>query len=937
MSASMDNTNHDKPVESPVIGKDKKESNAREDTHEDAHKHAVIGAGADSRTRKQEAHTRGGFLGSTASSSFRRRAALDRIKVFSKTKTQAEEDRTSCYVLVGGGIRQISPHSKAALQQKQHDNHQESLKEERRVLFANDDNNPSQKVEKKQIHSPNRLRTSAVSSSSGTTTPVRKTTTSAIPSVTVATTVASVSKQRTKEQPSPCTPRTASRQQGNSKIGTNITFHSPNTPKSGTTTRSKIISPSSSSPIASTQKQKRVNSRHHSSLVTPSPVTKKEATSAASTRLHDLSIPVLTATTGETLVGREVQVTRKPMHEVLDDATANRSSVQSPRRPSSLLSSQSTSSFRSPRQKERSKSPATRQPTMPTRTNHAATIVSPKTPVLAANKMLTVKKAAKSSPKGNNWAGVYSYFSVQDDLSEASSLKSKPGSSSSDEEPTPAAIVTPMGSSQEFLVLPMVGEKNDPEAVYGTMASFEKGDGSPPKYKSPGTPSSLDYSSGDESSESSPGPYKMFAAEAQPDDEFWSRASIRAAGPKNDHMATMELIHHARNLIRVYYATLTLQRWRHDVWDSREQSGPSPLLLGVVHEADEAIRHEAALLLQQWWLQYGTQDGQEKFTSREDDQWKDLNLIGAALVLQTWWTRVSQLKQQYPHEDEKQEKPSDTTVGLSEEHRETSKTTNVVRCVSPEAHPARPVVPAKSIDISPVTAAPVLQPMDNTAATITPPLVSARPPTALLTGTPPASHPPLQESAPRTRPPLSSNQGDDSLATRAALAQDALEVRMEEMLTKVKLSWEQLNSHRGRDLRDQKLAFLSAVDDLSHLQKQSISLWKARCSQREKVWAAQVLQGWMRKLRTTRLHDRPLPGGLGADRHGHSLPIPSSSAITIQTWWRMLVAKRNYDHFSCVANLLPRRTRDIMRSKIQGPNLWGSLTRSRLKNQRRLL
>jgi len=151
--------------------------------------------------------------------------------------------------------------------------------------------------------------------------------------------------------------------------------------------------------------------------------------------------------------------------------------------------------------------------------------------------------------------------------------------------------------------------------------------------------------------------------------------------------------------------------------------------------------------------------------------------------------------------------------------------------------------------------------------------------------------------SPDSEPPASKKKSRDSwqieaddLERRAAFAQQKLEKRIQETLRSLKDSWAQ------RDRKNQRAAFLSAVEDLARLQEQSISLWKARYSQHAQFEAARKLQ----------------------------------------KWWRMFVAKQNYEHFACVADILPHRTKGIMRSKIAGPHLWGSLTRSRLSKGQQL-
>ena len=795
-----------------------------------------------SKTKKH--HIKGiGFLGTTASSSFRRRAALDRIQLFSQTKTQSKDDNSSSYVLVGGGIRQISPASKAVLHQRQYD----LQEQESRILFASDDTSICSLAS--SMASPARPRASSISS---TASPAPKSTTKTteiskhIPFAASAPTLSSASKQR----PAVHTPVDETR-------AVNLIRHCP------------------PSHISS-----------GSLLVTPSPLTATAAlrkkiqaarTASRQRRKDHLSIPALSVKTPPRPAVRTPS--SSPVAKV----------VSSPRRASPTLHTVTTS----PRHEERSRSPAARQPTKPSRirssrhcVNEAVAVVSPSMPVQAPatnscyfNKqqsLTPLQQTEEDSPKGDDWAGVYSYFCDPNILGETTALDTKPENSSPrSEEGATGAIVTPTAAVKEFLVLPVTGEINDPEDVYGTMASFEKG-----AHTAPGTPTSLEYSSGGDSSSSSQtsGPYKMFAAESQPDDEFWSRATLRATSPlKTDDMTTMELIHHASSMLRVYFATLALQRWWFDILSLRQRE-------------------------QQRGMELSVQTGAEKLTSivevnestvnEEEAQWEDFNLIGAAMTLQDWWTRVSPTKQCHERMDFNADR--------------------LVRCVSPESViESNAAVAAEPMDGSPIKDALVAQP---TEATTDAPVIAKA--TTLI-----------QKTPPQTNQPQPSEMRYENLESRAALAQGALEVRIRKTSKKIEECLGILDSGRGRVIHDQRMAFFSAVDDLSRLQKQNISLWKARYSRGEKVRAAQVLQGWWRLLRTATQHRSP------ESPMSKEIIIAVFSATTLQNWWRMIVAQRNYDHFSCVVTLLPRRTKDIMLSKIQGPNLWGSLTRSRIKNQ----
>lgn len=490
-----------------------------------------------------------------------------------------------------------------------------------------------------------------------------------------------------------------------------------------------------------------------------------------------------------------------------------------------------------------------------------------------------LQQTMEDSPKGDDWAGVYSYFCDPDILGDTSALDTKPDSTSpTTEEAHTAATVTPPAAVNEVLVLPVNGETNDPEDVYGTMASFEMG-----THTVPGTPTSLDYSSGGDSSGSSQasGPYKMFAAESQPDDEFWSRATLRVTKPKTDGMTTMELIHHTSNMLRVYFATLALQRWWLDILRLRQREQQRGLELSVGAGAK---------------ILTNIIEVNESFVDEEEAHWTDFNLIGAAMTLQNWWTRVSPTKQRHERMD------------LNADH--------LVRCVSPESAIESSTADAtEPTGVSPIEDFSVSQPVEATTVVSDSPVIVK----AII---------PVQKTTPRTSQPQPSRSQYENLESRAELAQDALAVRIGKASKKIELCLGTLDSSRGRTVNDQKIAFFSAVDDLSRLQKQNISLWKARYSRGEKVRAAQVLQAWWRLIRTTRQHEVPiLPATM-------ETIITVSSATNIQNWWRMIVAQRNYDHFSCVVSLLPGRTKDIMRSKIQGPHLWGSLTRSRIKNQK---
>ena len=176
-------------------------------------------------------------------------------------------------------------------------------------------------------------------------------------------------------------------------------------------------------------------------------------------------------------------------------------------------------------------------------------------------------------------------------------------------------------------------------------------------------------------------------------------------------------------------------------------------------------------------------------------------------------------------------------------------------------------------------------------------------------------------------PSAQSRLRESTLETRASMAHEVLVKRIEKTSKKIELQFNQLQCNRFRGIQEQKMEFFSAVDELARLQEQNINLWKARYSRGERVRAAQLLQGWWRLKHKANIQNEPELA------KNPTVLVEVCSAAKLQNWWRGIVAHRNYNHFVCVASLLPERTKHVMRSKIQGPNLWGSLTRSRMKSQ----
>jgi len=438
----------------------------------------------------------------------------------------------------------------------------------------------------------------------------------------------------------------------------------------------------------------------------------------------------------------------------------------------------------------------------------------------------------KDPPKGDNWAGVYSYFSGHGNLSDVSSLMNKSDNAMSDKESLPTGFVSPSrdydtsqpSDSPQSLVYSSEGDKS-PDLSSGIKSHI--GDVWIPGFAESHTTEkcssgSFGYSGFGVSSGET---YSLIAEKSQSPDEFWNRASTRAT----DRRSTMELIHHASRLVHLYKATLTLQRWWFGILDRRKRQ---PVAQAIVPENDE------------------------------ENRWKDFNEIGAAMVVQSWWQSVS------PGSNQRQRNIMSCAAESSEERYERIPGVGS-RCVSPEAGQLREF----QIRGEPVKRAGY--------KSSTSPITVTRP-----SAVSPDSEPPASKKKSRDSWQIEA----DDLERRAAFAQQKLEKRIQETLRSLKDSWAQ------RDRKNQRAAFLSAVEDLARLQEQSISLWKARYSQHAQFEAARKLQ----------------------------------------KWWRMFVAKQNYEHFACVADILPHRTKGIMRSKIAGPHLWGSLTRSRLSKGQQL-